>query len=113
MSGGAPIICYVQEPTFQSATGANIFPNLTVTPSVDFLTLTLSGTAVAGQTGTVSNVKTDVKYCTSSTTPDTCAATSAGNVPATLQPDFSGTTFTAINVVAGQQVLVTVTFSFS
>jgi len=109
---GAEAECLVHEnigTAYQNFGGSEKFPTLTVTtdppPCCTGTTLVLQGNFVASRDGSLSYVYTGVCY----------------TVPANLDPSICNTTKivtsttlqSPVNVVAGQQVLVTVRISFS
>ncbi len=102
--GGNPVDCVLHEPE-SSATAGNCFLNMTITPGSN--TFRLSGSFDASYSGSVTRVYCEQGQCSSSTSPDACLAYGAGTV-------FTDTTLgTPVAVTAGQQVLVTVDFSFA
>jgi hypothetical protein len=96
-------------PAFQNFGGSEKFPTLTVTtdpaPCCTGTTLVLQGNAVASRDGSIGFVYTEVCY----------------TIPANVDPSICNVTKlvtgtqlqTPVNVVTGQQVLVTVRISFS
>lgn len=107
---GTPIsLCLLVEAT-DPTTANNRFPTLTLTvaPSTPF-GLTLSGSLTAQRTGEISNVSTRLLGCTSATSPDDCAT----GLNPVANSNMTGTDITPVPVTQGQQVLVTVTISFS
>jgi hypothetical protein len=96
-------------PYFDLFTAREKFPTLTMTtdpaPCCTGETVVLSGTFVASRDGTVSAVESVLCF----TLPPNPSPTACNN-----NPGFTLTTLaTPVNVVSGQQVLVTVRISFS
>ena len=99
---GSPVHCYLHEAA-SSVTESNFFKTLTITSGSS--TFTLSGSFDAAYTGSVTRVYCGQGQCANSTPPDSCTANGAAS--------FTDTTLgTPVPVTAGQQVLVTVDFSF-
>lgn len=109
---GQPRACGIQEPT-DSRTDPRFFNNLVVEvvgpPANEMV---LSGTATAQRDGTIAIVRTFLYRCTPDLAPDDPPACQQA-----LGDQFAQFTFTTlaspVSVVAGQQILVTVTMSFS
>lgn len=96
--------------TYYCVTGLTVTPNLGGSPS-----LVLAGNLTATQAGSISNVSTYIGTCGSSnptpttTSPSSCAAGNNGY-------GYSGltqTSITAVPIVSGQIIQVTVTITFS
>jgi len=98
--------CVIGEPASGNS-GIDFFNTLSV--KVSSASLSLSGTATAHITGSISSVSTGLSACPSSNAPSApCSPTTEGYT------DFTSATVSpAINVLAGQTIAVTVTISFS
>jgi hypothetical protein len=83
------------------------FDNLVQTPIADGLRL--RGTAIADNTGQISNVWTYLAGCSASVAPGDCAPGNTNSTTVVTQRVLP----TAVNLTAGQQVLVTVDLTFS
>ena len=108
---GAPVICFLVEPTSTSS-GPYIFPNLTVqspNSGANAFSITLSGTAKATAAGAISNVATNLGACAKSVGPAACS----GQAESTTFAITSHALTTPISVQAGQSIDVTVVLSFT
>ena len=96
--------------TYYCVTGLTVTPTYGQNP-----TLVLAGSLTATQAGSISSVSTDIGICGSPTTtqtatsPSTCAA---GNNPYGYSA-LTGTGITAVPIISGQIIQVTVTITFS
>jgi hypothetical protein len=113
LSGGVcnvngPVDCYVQEAAAQLFAGPNAFNTLSIgTSGSNGGNFTLSGTAVAGLSGSIGMVRTSIMACTPPQLPNGSPC-QTGSLFALTQTSPS-----PIQVSAGQTVAVTVTISFS
>jgi hypothetical protein len=104
--GPAPSACSVVPKSYNPFPGAtSYFQTLTTTKT--FSQVTLSGTAVAGESGSVQTVQTFIYLCSTTVAPAGCTQISdvEGFTAATLA--------TPVPVSTGQTIAVTVTISFS
>jgi hypothetical protein len=96
--------------TFYCVTGLTVTPNYGQTPS-----LVLAGNLTATQAGSINVVATDIGICggpnatTSTVSPSSCAAGNNGYGYSTL----TQTSITAVPIISGQIIQVTVTITFS
>ena len=97
--------------TYYCVTGLTVTPNFGQTP-----TLVLAGSLTATQAGSISTVSTDIGICGSPTTTQTavsassCASTSSNGYG---YSGLTGTGITAVPIISGQIIQVTVTITFS
>lgn len=98
--------CVIAEPRAPN-TGTATFRNLTVQAVGN--ALQLQGTAIVTRTTSITLVETQLTTCPGTTTPAACIFGVAG----TNTRRLTSAPVTAAGVVPGQQVLVTVTLSFS
>jgi len=103
-----PNFCHIIEANSTFAASNSSFKNLIVGTASNGTQLVLSGNATASQDGSISNVVTQTRDCTSSILPANCLE----NVALPLSP-LTGTSISPIAVFSGQIVQVTVTISFS
>ena len=97
--------CFVFEADDPNGSIPFWFGNLTVT-SPGSTAVSVTGTVIATRAGQFNHVRMLLSRCSATTAPSACHPGSYGN--------FSARTLPApISVVAGQQILVTVTYSFS
>jgi len=107
-----PQNCVMVEPTYAGSSTSNYYKNLTVgRGGTSQNTVVLNGSAIAQRNGSVQQVATAAQNCTG------VGSTCLGGA-AVLATTFSRFTFAAagqpdISVQAGQQIQVTVEFSFS
>jgi hypothetical protein len=100
----AAAACFVFEPDDPNASVAFWFGNLTVASASSSVSVT--GTIIATRAGQFNHVRMLLSRCAATTAPNDCHPGAYGN--------FSARTLPApISVVAGQQILVTVTYTFS
>ena len=98
--------CRIVEPSFVVNASPSIFKNLTKTNVAGGFQL--AGSAVVSSPTTIRRFTTGVSTCGTSTTPASCVAATA---PREI---LTGTTLSpGIDVVAGQQVQVTITITFA
>lgn len=103
-----PTDCFIVESTDAQAAGNGIFKNLSATsPSAG--TVRLSGNVIAQRDGQIDRVASINLYCPPSTLPNNCLGSGLAT-PTTFTSTDLGS---PVSVLAGQQVLVNVTFSFS
>lgn len=99
--------CLIEEAT-DTSPGNNVFKTLVVSFTTG-VNLTLAASLIAQRDGIVSSVQTRYRTCASSVAPDNCP----GGVP-TGSSVFTRTTLSpAVAVSTGQQVQVSVVFTFS
>lgn len=102
--------CVIWEPRLPTVANPSISRNLTVARSQATGTLTLRGNHTVPQDGSVSLVQTLFVQCLPSVAATACLV---GNPPNRLANFTSATLATPIAVVTGQQVLLTVTITFT
>jgi hypothetical protein len=109
---GIQTSCTIFEPAWAgTAAAGTYFTNLSVSVS-NAGSLVLSGTAVAGQNGTIDQVQSIDYVCAASVSPATCYSNNTTSIVASYT--FTQATVTpAVNVSYGQTVAVTVTFTFA
>ena len=103
-AGASPESCLVFEADDPNSTGAGWFGNLSVTTSSG--NLVISGEIEATRNGQFNQVRMLLSRCGATTAPSACMPGAYGN--------FSARTLASpITLVAGQQAIVTVTYTFS
>jgi hypothetical protein len=107
VSAASPVQCTIAEPALGATGGGNIFSTLSVSVGATG-SLLLSGTAVAGQSGTIDTVQSADYVCANTVSPSACPPSATATFQFT-----QGTVNPAVNVSLGQTVAVTVTFTFS
>jgi hypothetical protein len=116
-SGNKPWACYIFEtgvtvPTpsslYTTGTNGNSFTTLTFSSGGNLI---LTGTAVAGNNGTIDSVQSSNWYCLSNVLPSACTPSNASAGAWQFTSAALGTS--AVSVTAGQTIAVTVTFTFA
>lgn len=107
-AAASPANCFITEPAFSTVSlGDTYFPNATIGLSADQRKLVLTGHATAQRSAAIAAVQTVIEHCSSNVSPTACANATG------INPFTQAFLSTPMNVVAGQVVQVTVTFSFS
>ena len=101
-----PIHCSINEPNDSPPDAPNVFETLTVSvpdsgPNLNKLVLSGTATSQAAGTSIIDRVSTAVRICPSTTLPSECTVDVSTHQP------FSNATMAPIEVVEGQQILVT------
>jgi hypothetical protein len=109
VSSGNPAGCTIIDPADNGAlsAAANTFKTLTTSASGYQQTITLSGSMTAQRNGGVDQVSTNLPVCDRTTAPATACGLSS------FWPFTSRVLASPITLVTGQQLLVTVTLSFT
>jgi hypothetical protein len=109
VNAGNPTGCSIMDPNDNSAlsSAANSFKTLTTSASGYQQTITLNGSMTAQRNGEVDRVSTNLPVCDRTIAPATACALSA------FWPFTEKTLASPISLVTGQQLLVTVTLTFT
>ncbi|HSP73987.1 MAG TPA: hypothetical protein VLN26_16550, partial [Gaiellaceae bacterium] len=107
--GTTPVFCRLVDPadTGSITTSANSFATLTTSHTGTQSSITLSGSMTAQRDGDVDTVATNLSVCSSTVAPSTACGTFQ------FWPFTSRTLGSPVSLVTGQQLLVTVTLSFT
>jgi hypothetical protein len=108
IKSATPLPCRIFTASVGAMQASSFFSNLSAAPIAATGGLTLSGTATAGQTGSIDTVRSYVYYCPA---PGPCIGGSSTNMSSGAFT--SATVSPAISVSTGQTIAVTVNISFS
>lgn len=109
VSSGTPVFCRLMDANDSGSitTAPNTFKTLTTSNSNVQNQITLSGSMTAQRNGDVDTVATNLSVCSSTVAPSTACGTFQ------FWPFTSRTLGSPVGLVTGQQLLVTVTLSFT
>jgi hypothetical protein len=109
LNAGTPSTCTVIDPADSGAfsTASSTFKTLTTSATGFQSTITLGGSMIAQRNGDVDEVSTNMAVCNRTIAPSTACGLSA------FWPFTNRVLGSPINLVTGQQLLVTVTLSFT
>lgn len=109
VSSGTPVSCIITDPADVGpySSESSTFKNLTTSHTTFQSSITLNGSITAQRDGNVDQVSSNIWVCNPTTAPSTPCASSS------FWPFTSRTLGSPVSLVTGQQLLVTVTLSFS